>query len=86
MDLTPYDQNASFTGKPVTCHDQICKDINKVNTVHGCMANASCLYHVSYGDGSESSGYMVKDVIQYNSVSGDMKTKPENANVSFGYI
>ncbi|KAJ0810012.1 putative nepenthesin [Helianthus annuus] len=38
----------------------------------------------SYGDGSNSMGYLVKDLVQYHSVSGDFETRLENASVIFG--
>ncbi|KAJ0623104.1 putative nepenthesin [Helianthus annuus] len=75
-----YDPNASFTGKLVTCDEEICKDINGA----GCKANTSCLYDKSYGDGSNNTGYLVKDLVQYDSVSGDFETRLENASVIFG--
>ncbi|MFS7896822.1 putative nepenthesin [Helianthus anomalus] len=85
LDLTQYDPNASYTEKPVTCQEEICKDINGVtDTVHGCKANASCFYNENYGDGSNSMGYMVKDVVQYDSVFGDLITRLEKASVIFG--
>ncbi|KAF5783377.1 putative nepenthesin [Helianthus annuus] len=85
LDLTQYDPNASYTEKPVTCQEEICKDINGVtDTVHGCKANASCFYNENYGDGSNSMGYMVKDVVQYDSVFGDLITQLEKASVIFG--
>ncbi|KAJ0876471.1 putative nepenthesin [Helianthus annuus] len=85
LDLTQYDPNASYTEKPVTCQEEICKDINGVtDTVHGCKANASCFYNENYGDGSNSMGYMVKDVVQYDSVFGDLVTRLEKASVIFG--
>ncbi|MFS7982621.1 putative nepenthesin [Helianthus anomalus] len=77
-----YDPNASFTRKLVTCDEEICKDINGA----GCKANTSCLYDESYGDGSNNTGYLVKDLVQYDSVSGDFETRLENASVIFGYI
>ncbi|MFS7905934.1 putative nepenthesin [Helianthus anomalus] len=75
-----YDPNDSFTGKLVTCDEEICKDINGA----GCKANTSCLYDKSYGDGSNGMGYLVKDLVQYDSVSGDFETRLENASVTFG--
>ena len=49
------------------------------------MANVSCLYTEVYGDGSFSIGYFVKDVVQYDGVSGDLQTKSANGSVIFGY-
>lgn len=51
-----------------------------------CSANVSCLYTEVYGDGSFSLGYFVKDVVQYDRVSGDLQTKSTNGSVIFGYV
>ncbi|KAF3457006.1 hypothetical protein FNV43_RR01663 [Rhamnella rubrinervis] len=37
-----------------------------------------------YGDGSSTAGYFVKDVVQYDSVSGDLQTTSANGSVIFG--
>ncbi|KAF3493206.1 hypothetical protein DY000_02058184 [Brassica cretica] len=50
----------------------------------GCKANMSCPYLEIYGDGSSTAGYFVKDVVQYDSVAGDLKTKTANGSVIFG--
>ncbi|KAJ9558887.1 hypothetical protein OSB04_013501 [Centaurea solstitialis] len=83
LDLTLYDPELSFTGKPVTCDDEFCKELNG-GTVTGCKANASCLYTEFYADGSESTGSFFKDFIQYDSVSGDLETKLATGGVIFG--
>lgn len=44
----------------------------------------SCPYLEIYGDGSSTAGYFVKDVVQYDSVAGDLKTKTANGSVIFG--
>ncbi|KAI3754318.1 hypothetical protein L1987_54100 [Smallanthus sonchifolius] len=84
LDLTLYDPSSSFTGKLVTFYEEIGKDINEGRVDGGCKANASCRYNVDYGDKSSSAGYMVKDVVQYDSVPGDFETKLENESVIFG--
>lgn len=69
----------------VTCDQDFCAEING-GAVTGCKANASCLYTETYGDGSYSIGYFVEDVVQYDSVSGDLETKQANGSVIFGYV
>ncbi|XP_023748697.3 aspartic proteinase 36 [Lactuca sativa] len=83
LDLTLYNPNDSFTGRPVTCHEEFCVDING-GKVGGCKGNVSCLYTETYEDGSDSIGYFVKDVVQYDSVSGDFETKLANGSIVFG--
>ncbi|KAI3697051.1 hypothetical protein L6452_29771 [Arctium lappa] len=83
MDLTLYDPELSITGRSVTCDEEFCTEING-GTVTGCKTNASCLFTEIYGDGSESTGSFVKDVIQYDSVSGDLETKLATGSVVFG--
>lgn len=46
----------------------------------------SCPYLEIYGDGSSTAGYFVQDIVQYDSVAGDLKTKTANGSVIFGYV
>lgn len=69
----------------MTCHEEFCVDING-GKVGGCKGNVSCLYTETYEDGSDSIGYFVKDVVQYDSVSGDFETKLANGSIVFGYM
>ncbi|GMP51713.1 hypothetical protein CsSME_00017840 [Camellia sinensis var. sinensis] len=84
LELTLYNPKDSLTGKLVSCDQEFCLEING-GPVSGCMANVSCLYTEVYGDGSFSIGYFVKDVVQYDGVSGDLQTKSANGSVIFGY-
>nr|GEW02239.1 aspartic proteinase-like protein 2 [Tanacetum cinerariifolium] len=45
--------------------------------------NVSCLFTETYEDGSGSLGYFIKDVDQYDSVSGDLETKLANGSIIF---
>ncbi|KAJ0617125.1 putative nepenthesin [Helianthus annuus] len=83
LELSLYDVEDSFTGKLVACSSEFCAEING-GAVTGCKANATCLYNEDYGDGSYSIGYFVMDVVQYDSVSGDLETKLANGSVIFG--
>ncbi|GMP51711.1 hypothetical protein CsSME_00017840 [Camellia sinensis var. sinensis] len=83
LELTLYNPKDSLTGKLVSCDQEFCLEING-GPVSGCMANVSCLYTEVYGDGSFSIGYFVKDVVQYDGVSGDLQTKSANGSVIFG--
>ncbi|KAA8531368.1 hypothetical protein F0562_006077 [Nyssa sinensis] len=83
LELTLYDPMDSLTGKLISCDQEFCLEING-GQVSGCTANVSCLYTEVYGDGSFSIGYFVKDVVQYDRVSGDLQTKSANGSVIFG--
>lgn len=85
LDLTLYNPNESLTSARVTCDQKFCADING-GTVGGCSPNVSCLFTETYEDGSGSLGYFIRDVVQYDSVSGDLETKLANGSVIFGYI
>lgn len=42
------------------------------------------MYTEVYGDGGYSLGYFVRDVVQYDRVSGDRQTSLANGSVIFG--
>ncbi|XP_047332359.1 aspartic proteinase 36-like [Impatiens glandulifera] len=81
--LTLYDPQSSLTGTMVSCDNRFCIEINGGRTPD-CVANVSCLYTEVYGDGSYSIGYFVKDIVQYDGVSGDLQTMSANQSVIFG--
>ncbi|PWA92332.1 Aspartic peptidase [Artemisia annua] len=83
LDLTLYNPNESLTSARVTCDQKFCADINR-GTVGGCRPNVSCMFTEYYKDGSGSLGYFIRDVVQYDSVSGDLETKLANGSVIFG--
>lgn len=83
LELTLYNPEASVTGQLVHCNDEFCTELNR-GPVSDCVANMSCIYTELYGDGSFSIGYFVKDVVIYDRVSGDLKTKSTNGSVIFG--
>ncbi|PSS23998.1 Aspartic proteinase-like protein [Actinidia chinensis var. chinensis] len=84
LELTLYDPKDSLTGKLVSCDQDFCLEINGGQLSYDCRANVTCLYTEVYGDGSLSLGYFVKDVVQYDGVSGDLQTKSANGSVIFG--
>ncbi|KAF5822390.1 putative cathepsin D [Helianthus annuus] len=71
----------------IDCHMKGYHDERFAKTSMGLVARLIRLVIVrdeSYGDGSNSMGYLVKDLVQYHSVSGDFETRLENASVIFG--
>ncbi|MCD7447277.1 hypothetical protein HAX54_026396 [Datura stramonium] len=81
IDLMSYDSKASATGKSVFCDEEFCM----LNTPYSdCSAGRPCDFQVSYGDGSSTAGFFVKDNIQFDQVSGDLKTTSMNGSIAFG--
>ncbi|XP_057960264.1 aspartic proteinase 36 [Malania oleifera] len=83
IELTLYNLEDSLTGKLVTCDEDFCSQVNG-GPISGCTANMSCPYNEMYEDGSSTAGYLVQDVVQYNSVSGDLETTSANGSIIFG--
>ncbi|PWA63457.1 Aspartic peptidase [Artemisia annua] len=83
LELTLYNPEDSITRKNITCDQDFCAEING-GVVTACKANESCLYSATYTDGSYSFGYLVEDVVQFDSVSGDLETKKASGSVIFG--
>lgn len=81
IDLMRYDPKASASGKSVSCDEEFCM----LNTrFSDCKTGMPCDFQVTYGDGSATAGFFVKDNIQFDQVSGDLKTKSMNGSISFG--
>ena len=81
IDLMKYDPKASATGKSVSCDEEFCL----LNTPYSdCRTGMPCYFQVSYGDGSSTAGFFVKDDIQFEQVSGDLQTTLMNGSISFG--
>ncbi|KAJ6821333.1 aspartic proteinase-like protein 2 [Iris pallida] len=81
--LKLYDPKGSNSGSIVSCDDSFCSVLYQTELT-GCVPGVPCQYSVMYGDGSSSGGYLVRDVVQYNQVSGDHQTIAANASVAFG--
>lgn len=83
IELTLYDPKGSHSGSLVSCNENFCTSTYG-GEIEGCSPNKPCQYSVMYGDGSSTAGYFVTDAVQYNQVSGNHRTTPANASVSFG--
>ncbi|KAK6914389.1 Xylanase inhibitor, C-terminal [Dillenia turbinata] len=83
IELTLYNVNDSLTGNVVSCDQDFCSEISD-GTVAGCTGNMPCTYSENYGDGSSTAGYFVKDVVQYDRVSGNLQTTLTNESIIFG--
>ncbi|KAK3204515.1 hypothetical protein Dsin_018561 [Dipteronia sinensis] len=83
IELTLYDVRDSSTGNPVPCDQEFCYEFYGA-PLSDCTTNMSCPYLDIYGDGSSTAGYFVKDVVQYDRVSGDLETTSANGSLIFG--
>lgn len=81
INLMTYDSKASASGKSVSCDEEFCM----LNSPYSdCKTGMPCHFQVSYGDGSSTAGFFVKDNIQFDQVSGDLKTTSMNGSIAFG--
>ncbi|XP_055828615.1 aspartic proteinase 36-like [Solanum dulcamara] len=83
IEMTQYNLQASTSGKSITCEQDVCTAMFET-TSSDCKVGKPCEYIVTYGDGSSSGGYFVKDNIYLDQVSGDYKTSPLQGNIAFG--
>ncbi|KVI04352.1 Aspartic peptidase [Cynara cardunculus var. scolymus] len=79
ISLALYNPKASSTAKMVACDQEIC--ISTLSGPNGdCKVGMYCSYSVTYGDGSSTMGYFVRDAVQLDQVSGDLQTTSMNGN------
>ncbi|TQD94162.1 hypothetical protein C1H46_020210 [Malus baccata] len=81
--LTMYDAKSSSTSSKVTCDQEFCTSSFN-GKLPDCKADMLCNYSISYGDGSTTSGYYVKDNIQLDKVNGNHQTTSTYGTVVFG--
>nr|XP_043638550.1 aspartic proteinase 36-like [Erigeron canadensis] len=83
ISLALFDPQTSSTAKMVNCDQDIC-----ISTLSGptadCKVGMYCSYSVTYGDGSSTTGYFVRDNVQLDRVSGDLQTTFMNGSIAFG--
>ncbi|KAJ8528822.1 hypothetical protein K7X08_030466 [Anisodus acutangulus] len=83
IEMMQYNLQASTSGKSITCEQDVCTAMFDA-TSSDCKVGKPCEYMVTYGDGSTTGGYFVKDNIYLDQVSGDYKTSPLQGNIAFG--
>ncbi|KAJ0237223.1 Eukaryotic aspartyl protease family protein [Hirschfeldia incana] len=81
VDLTPYDSDASSSAKSVSCDDSFCSYVNQISECH---SGSRCKYIIQYGDQSSTSGYLVRDVMHLDLVTGNRQTGSTNGTIIFG--
>ncbi|KAJ4721559.1 Aspartic proteinase-like protein 2 [Melia azedarach] len=84
IDLKLFDPEKSKTSTVIKCDDEVCKLIVDQQSPSRCSPGVRCTYNITYGDGSESRGYIVKDYVQLAQVTGNLKTTTSNATIVFG--
>lgn len=81
--MMQYDMKASSTGQLVTCDQEFCGTVfNSPNP--NCKVGMNCDYSVSYGDGSKTEGYFVRDTFTFDQVTGNRQVSAMNGSVAFG--
>lgn len=74
---------SSSTGKMITCDQDFC-DAAFSGPNKNCKVGRNCEYSVTYGDGSRTEGYFVKDYFRFDQVTGNLQTSPMNGSIAFG--
>ncbi|KAI5648984.1 hypothetical protein M9H77_34989 [Catharanthus roseus] len=83
IDLTFYDLKTSSTGRSISCDQDFCSaTFNALSS--DCKTGMPCEYSVTYGDGSTTAGFFVRDNIKLDQVSGNLQTNPINGSIAFG--
>ncbi|KAJ4721550.1 Aspartic proteinase-like protein 2 [Melia azedarach] len=84
IELALFDPDKSKTSTVVKCDDDVCKLIFDKQYPGRCSPSVRCMYSVTYGDGSGTDGYFVRDHVQLTQVTGNLKTTTSNATIIFG--
>ncbi|CAL0328061.1 unnamed protein product [Lupinus luteus] len=83
MELHLYDSKHSTTSEVVPCDGDFCHATYD-GQISDCKQGKSCPYGITYGDGGQTSGSFVKDLLTFNRVTGNLNTGPDNSSVVFG--
>lgn len=83
--LAKYDPKGSSTGKLVTCDQDFCTSTFSAPFAD-CKVGQLCEYSITYGDGSSTAGYFVRDNIHFNRASGNLQTTTMNGSIAFGSV
>ncbi|KEH42941.1 putative nepenthesin [Medicago truncatula] len=83
MDLTLYDPKGSHTSELISCDHEFCSSTYD-GPIPGCKAETPCPYSITYGDGSATTGYYVRDYLTFDRINGNLHTAPQNSSIIFG--
>jgi len=84
MDLTLYDPKGSHTSELISCDHEFCSSTYD-GPIPGCKAETPCPYSITYGDGSATTGYYVRDYLTFDRINGNLHTAPQNSSIIFGW-
>lgn len=83
--LRQYNMSASSSGTVIGCDQDFCDAaFNGQNT--NCKVGMNCEYSISYGDGSKTEGYFVRDTFRFDKVNGNLQTGTMNDTIAFGSV
>ncbi|XP_075515439.1 aspartic proteinase 39-like [Primulina tabacum] len=81
--LQQYDLTASSTGKTISCDQDFCASVFS-GPSSDCKVGLNCEYAITYGDGSRTEGYFVRDYFKFDQVIGNLQTSAMNGSIAFG--
>ncbi|XP_073298521.1 aspartic proteinase 39-like, partial [Primulina huaijiensis] len=81
--LQQYDLTASSTGKTISCDQDFCASVFS-GPSSDCKVGLKCEYAITYGDGSRTEGYFVRDYFRFDQVIGNLQTSAMNGSIAFG--
>ncbi|XP_073122600.1 aspartic proteinase 36-like isoform X2 [Henckelia pumila] len=81
--LQQYDLTASSTGKTISCDQDFCASVFS-GPSSDCKVGLNCEYAITYGDGSRTEGYFVRDNFRFDQVTGNLLTSAMNGSIAFG--
>ncbi|KAH6804827.1 Protein phosphatase 2C family protein [Perilla frutescens var. frutescens] len=81
--LVQYNMKASSTGQIISCDQEFCGTVFSTPNPN-CKVGMNCEYAVTYGDGSKTEGYFVRDNFKFDQVTGNLQTTAMNGSIAFG--
>ncbi|XP_019431218.1 PREDICTED: aspartic proteinase-like protein 2 [Lupinus angustifolius] len=83
IELHLYDSKGSNTSEIVPCDGDFCH-ATYGGQISNCKKGKSCPYSIIYGDGGQTTGSFVRDLLTFNRVNGNLQTGPDSSSVVFG--
>nr|XP_043618200.1 aspartic proteinase 36-like [Erigeron canadensis] len=81
--LSLYNPMLSSSSRIMTCDQDFCPS-SIISSSNDCIMGMRCPYVVRYGDGSQTKGYFVRDIVQLDRVSGNRQTVNMKGSFEFG--
>ncbi|KAE9617751.1 putative nepenthesin [Lupinus albus] len=83
IELHLYNSKDSNTSEVVPCNGDFCQ-ATYGGEISDCKKGKSCPYSIIYGDGGQTTGSFVRDLLTFNRVNGNLRTGPDSSSVIFG--